>query len=255
VAFSPSGDHIACFLYGGSKASGIAILDWKGEMKNLLSTGSRFQANRFVFSPNGRHLLSAGPDGHVRFWKDWKLTPSPTPIKEYPVSVLAITFTPNGKYSVASSGADSPTIDVFDLNGSLAGQFKGLTDRVLALAVSRDGSRLVSLDAGRFSRSSSTLRLWDFDRLKLLKTIEIGVQLCGAFSRDARFAIVGNSKGAISIYDVHTGEKIKTWETARSRRITTVAISADSRFALSGGQDAKVRYWGLPAVMHMKPSK
>jgi WD40 repeat protein/tetratricopeptide (TPR) repeat protein len=254
VTYSPRGGHFACFHYANRKTPGIAILDQQGKLKILLSAGYQFRADRFVFSPDGRNLLSAGADGHLRFWKDWKLTPAATSIKEYADTVRAVAFTPDGKYCVASSGYASPTIDVFDLSGRLASQFKGLEGRVLALTVSPDGRHLVSLDVDSYSYRSM-LRLWDFRSNELIKKISLDEsQTCGAFSRDARFAIIGGKTGTVTLYNVFTGERIISWRTAQGESISTVAISADSRFALSGGADNKVRYWGLPKVTQV-PSK
>lgn len=247
VTFSPQGDHFACFHNASDGAPGIAILNQQGKIKNLLTAEGRFQAARFVFSVDGNHLLSAGPDGHVRYWKNWKSTPDPISVKEYADAVYAIALTPDGKYCVASSGHDAPTIDVFELNGRLAGQFKGQKYRLLSVAVSMDGRRMASFDVEFYARGAA-LRMWDFDEQKLLKTTEIEVQTCCAFSRDARFAVVGNSTGVLSLYNLETGKKVESWRTAQGRPITAIAISADSRFALTGDKYAKVRYWGLPDI-------
>ena len=69
------------------------------------------------------------------------------------------------------------------------------------------------------------------------------------FSPDSRFILIGDSRGALSLWDVQSGEKCADLE-GHSSVINSISVSGRSRIALSGsglgrGGDTSARLWDL----------
>ncbi|MEM8669075.1 MAG: SHD1 domain-containing protein [Planctomycetota bacterium] len=73
---------------------------------------------------------------------------------------------------------------------------------------------------------------------------DIGV--CG-FTRDGRYMILGGGKGVFELYepDEKGRLQLKGQHALHNKEITALALSGDSKFALSGDTDKTVRYWNL----------
>ncbi len=67
------------------------------------------------------------------------------------------------------------------------------------------------------------------------------------FSQDGRNVLSGGSGRTMKLWDVSTGQKVRTFsaESSRSPQISAVAISRDGRFILSGNDDNTARLWEM----------
>ena len=146
-----TGDN--CDLY--QRRNGKELRAFEGHTKDV---------RRVAISPDGKQLLSASFDGSVRLWdlqtgKELKKFDGPGNFVE------SVAFTPDGKRAVCSYGPGSAEavydqdprviLKLWDLaTGKEIKQFKGHGGPVLCLALSRDGSQLLSGSA------DGTMRLW-----------------------------------------------------------------------------------------------
>ncbi len=99
LAIHPSGALMAC----GTSDNNVYVVDLKSFtiIKQLQAhTNSVFST---IFSPDGRYLLSAGRDAHLRVWnveEDWKLTED---IIAHMYAINSIAYHSRGKYFVTGS--------------------------------------------------------------------------------------------------------------------------------------------------------
>jgi len=71
-----------------------------------------------------------------------------------------------------------------------------------------------------------------------------------ALSTDGRVAVCGNGS-ALQIWDVASGDRIRSLTTGRSR-LKDVAITPDGRYAVSGADDGELRLWDIGAGVCIK---
>lgn len=141
IALSPNGLQL---LTGGlrkwddgdqKKAEAVLIL-WDmttGQQIRRFSGGTAM--NTICFSPDGKEILSAGPDWTMRLWD----VASGSEIKTF--EGHAGCFTPNGKYAFGDRKDELLTLWNLETGAEVA-RFKG--HRAICVAVSKDGRRALS---------------------------------------------------------------------------------------------------------------
>jgi WD40 repeat protein len=173
-----------------------------------------------VFSPDGSRLLFAGGG----FWKNDKWVGSDFAIRVWDVAKRK------------------------ELR-----RLEGHTNTVGALAFAPGGK--VALSGGR----DGSLRLWNIDTGKELaradNTHEDGLRKA-AFTPDGRLVVTSGTDGRIKLWALPTaaGEfregpitEVADFATERHTNIvTSLAVSPDGRFAVSGSRDGTIRRWTLP---------
>ena len=114
---------------------------------------SPYQSVFAGYSPDGKHVVSAGLDDGIKFWT----------VKGADLEVEAQRLSPMGQARVAYSpdmaylavGADKGQLFLFDFAQGAQVPLMGHAERVRAVQFSKDGSRLYSVDM------VGTLRAWD----------------------------------------------------------------------------------------------
>jgi WD40 repeat protein len=124
--------------------------------------------------------------------------------------------------------------------GALNGILKGHTGSVEALAVSGDGSTLLS------GAADWTLRIWDIGAARTVKTLtgHTGPILCAAFTADSRRAVSGSEDRTIRLWDVEEGRELHVFR-GHIGAVHGVAISPDGRTLASISEDKTVRVCDL----------
>jgi WD40 repeat protein len=230
LAWSPSGDHLACatgksiFQYDIETATSTRVHDAESGITGLTydKTGQTLAASRnggvdvhrwnpahqcrhytwaspclnVLFSPNGKFLVTGTQDGAVHFW--YLATGKDSQMRGYPDKVDCLSWRHDSRYLATAAGEQ---LVIWDFGGrgpegSRPLQLKSHSERIQACAFQPVGPYLASI--GRDWR----LSLWQpgkFD-IDLDAHMTAAEPTSLAWSPDGRFVAVGTQAGDVAIY-------------------------------------------------------
>jgi WD40 repeat protein len=115
----------------------------------------------------------------------------------------------------------------------------GHSDKVIGVAVSRDGRWAVSASADR------TLKVWDLETGRELRTLSghSGLVNGVAVSGDGR-AVSASTDRTLKVWDLETGRELRTLS-GHTGGVNGVAVSGDGRRAVSASRDRTLKVWDL----------
>ncbi len=242
LAFAPGGD-----LVSAAQDRGVVVWDanpaWK--LERTIGTGdakSPFtdRVCALAFSADGRLLATGGGEpsrgGEIKLWNAATGELARDIPNIHSDVVLGLDFSPDGNF-LASAAADKMA-RVTDLaTGKLARTFEGHTQHVLALSWSPDGRTLATAGADLL------VKLWDAATGERRKNIEgyekevTSVQFTGAGG--ALVSSSGDSKVRLLAAD---GSQVRVFPDVADF-VNAVAVSADGKIIVAGGQDSVLRVW------------
>ncbi|MFC1707227.1 WD40 repeat domain-containing protein, partial [Planctomycetota bacterium] len=216
VALSADG-HLA--LTGGDDGV-IRLWDVAAGACLRTLTGHKAAAYGVALSANGRIGLSGGADRTLKVWKVMEGTCTRT-LEGHEGVVHSVALSGNARFGL-SGGADW-TVRLWDLSqGTCLSTLTGHSRNVEFVALSADGQ--VGLSGG----ADRVLRVWDLARARQHGTAP------SRGLRDSIFSIGRLAKGFCR-------HSLKGHED----RISSGALSANGRFAVSGSRDRTLRLWDL----------
>jgi WD40 repeat protein len=198
-------------------------------------------------SADGRFVLSGSQDKTLQLW-DVETGTSVRTFAGHTDSVFSVCLSADGQFAL--SGSKDKTLKLWDVTtGECVRTFTGHTGLVRSVCMSSDGQLALSGDG--------TLRLWDIASGQCLPALTGHMGETVGFSTDGQFALSG-SQFTLKLYDVATGKCLRTF-TDHEDEVKAVYLSANGRFALSGGQDKALKLWELGKGNHyiapMQPSQ
>ncbi len=197
--------------------------------------------------PNGRFALSASQDMTIRLWD--LVTRSCIWIgRGHEDLVLALAVSSDGRLLV--SGSQDMTIRTWNsATGKSQWIGRGHTDRVTAVAVTPNGRFIIS------GSRDKTLRLWSVASGKTIWVTEKHASAVTAviISPDGRYVLSGHDEENLYLWDITTGKRVERKYYGASLEqlgfvtgsTTSLAISADGQFVVSGNRDTSVRLWNF----------
>jgi WD domain, G-beta repeat len=193
--------------------------------------GSVAVAGQLAFTPDGRSLIIADPDGMLRVHNNLPKAFDSLTFRAHKGTVLDLAVSPDGQ-RVLSAGADG-FVRVWDrATWKEIATFEGHKGAVYSIAISPDGKIAASGGADK------TARLWDpstgVERAKLEGHVDAVVSVC--FSTDGRYLYSGSTvedAGERDLIGSRSGEPIRCWDvlTGKANEVPvlrghTVATSA-----------------------------
>ncbi len=164
----------------------------------------------------------------------------------YPGDVASVTFSPDGRWFAAGSGAllEPGNVKIWNAHTWKVRQvLTGFKSDVESVAFSPDNARVVT------GSRDKTVEIWDVQTGAILRLLDgQGEVFSVAYSPDGRFVAAGSgssgsgSPGRVSVWDANTGALLWT-RNAHSERCLCVTFSADGLTLGSAGNDNTVRLW------------
>jgi len=207
-----------------------------------------------ALSADGVLALSGSDDWTLRLW-DLRSGECLRTFVGHKYTVNSVALSGDGRWAL--SGSEDNTLRLWDLSsGECLRTFVGHTDSVNSVTLSADGHWALS------GSGDNTLRLWDVSCGKCLRVF--GGQIEGrlhsgvhsvALSADGCWALSGsgyfllhrpgiNSDNTLRLWELSSGKCLRTF-VGHTDSVTSVALSVDGRWALSGSEDNTLRLWDV----------
>lgn len=219
-------------------------------MEGELTISGQFEGHEFTvwslaMTSDGLTIISGGQDATIRLWdvgtgrELQKLTGHDGPV--YGLAVMA-----DNQRFVSIADKDL-AVKVWNLSDySLISSLAPNSTHINTVCVSPDQRHVVT------GGNDGIVRFWDIDRGVLLRTLECNHGIYSMMiSPDGRYLLCGSKvppasrdPGICSIWDFELGVHLKSLEGHRGH-VTALAMTADSRYVLTGGRDGQVHLWDL----------
>lgn len=227
------------------------------------SLGHSDTINSVTITPDGKYIVSGSSDESIKLWE----ISSGKEIRTFTGHkgrVNSVAVTPDGKHIV--SGSSDRSIKLWEISsGKEIQTFTEGRGRVHSVFISRDGKYIVSLNVKYYQEGTpeSYAIVWDIKRGELVRRFLGGSSVIGiAVSDDLEYIFLaknhyGDDKysgiegtGHINLLNIDSGEIYRTFYNNNSY-ISSLAISKDSKYLVSGDRDGSICLWEISSGKHI----
>ena len=248
VAFSPNGRYLATASIDGT----TRIWDVANGVELKVLRGHWSAVGSIAFSPDGRFVATSSFDGTTRIWDPVSGRQRKILVEDWApyAAVLTVSFGPDGR-SIMTSTMQSTTL--WDVETGRVLRKLGVMGEygATSVAVSPDW-RMMATGSG----DRGSVRIWDTATEQELTVMEgPGPQVFRtAFSPDARVLATASADGVARLWDVGTGQLLRTLEVARDHpdEVTDIAFSPDGRMLATTSLEGTSRIWDVETGWHLK---
>lgn len=231
----------------------VALLDGWSEIPFVGHSGA---VSSVCFSPDGRYVLSGSEDASVKLWE----IPTGHCVRTFEghteaVTAVSMVITENSLLGL--SGSKDHTVKVWDVEtGQCQYTFQAHASPISAVNFSSDGHYVVSSswEPANKLHPRGCIMVWETKTGHILRTFAWSPAWVktACFSPDSRYVLSGNveldgslTTGLIKLWDVSTGNCVRTFRGHKQNFINTVCLSSDGRLALSGSGDYTIKLWDV----------
>jgi WD40 repeat protein len=238
LAFSPDGKRLASAGGGGERT--IRLWDVATRQQLACLKGHEDVVTGIAFTPDGHRLLSAGWGSRLRLWdtKSGEELKQLGPRRDW----HDVTFSPDGR-RIAACGRDF--VALYDpKSGEEIRRFPLSRQRYCHVVFSADGRRLASAGLNDGDETSRSVRVWDVDSGRVVRTFRGGWGLA-FLTEDGSRLLAGGIDFSLRLWDVDNDKELRRFP-GHSSTILSLALAPDGRHVLTGGADNTARLWRLP---------
>jgi WD40 repeat protein len=221
IAFSPGGQWLACAC-----SEGIALFDADQFERRLFMRGDIPAGVAFS---HGDQVLAIPAEklGILRLWD--VAVNREVAVLDCPHASGAVTFTPDGRYLIASSGEAVRMWTPWETSEKVT--LPGHTGGIPGIACNQDGPLLASAGKDR------TVRIWDALLGRLIKTLSgfRGPVQSVAFTPGGGWLVTAEFNGGIRVWDVATWKAETIPDPGLGRPLWSVNFTPDGRFLWAQG--------------------
>jgi WD40 repeat protein len=237
VSFDPSGKRLATASFDGTARL------WDVSTGQLLReyTGHKDQLRDVAFSPDGRYLATAGADGYAFLYDleapetDTSAVTVPADGKKRFEQLSALAFHPRKAewLTVTNKGL----LQRWDFQGRALGEVSLPNARLIALAISPDGTQVAALSAKElYLLTYADLAQPHVAPEKVLSASDKTYWNTVSYSPDGEEIAIACGDNAVRLFSAHNGILLKTI-TAHSGAATQAAFSPDGKRLATASSD------------------
>ncbi|HAQ61376.1 TPA: hypothetical protein DCR49_05160 [Candidatus Delongbacteria bacterium] len=246
VAFSKEGRYVLSGSGDTGSMGELILWDLMSGEKVTNFIGHKVRVVAVDISEDGNNLLSSYWDGTFKLWNK-SSTSSEFTFKGHTKYVSSVSFSRSKKY-ILSSSYDN-TIKLWDFKKrEIIKTFNGHKTKVFCAKFSPDGNLIATCGDDRF------ISIFNTNTGKQIKIIDgMDKEFRSLdFSSDGK-RIAAASENKIKIWDINTGNRLTTLESFGDKSwITTVQVSNNGSYLLSGSNDRTIKLWDRNAAFLYK---
>jgi WD40 repeat protein len=228
---------------------------WKveGNAAKELQTfrGHKDWVTSVAFSKDGYHVVSASVD---RKLKIWEITSRDLPLlAEHTSAVETVAVSPNGE--IIATGSVDRTIKLWNRKtGEEIATLTGHPEAVMAMVFTPDSKRIVS------SGSDAKILLWNVSPPQQIQRNDQQLKTLDRLRRYSPYIALdeagktlfvwlplndASTSSIVEVIDLDTGAFRYEFKEDGSRKVNSLAFSANGKWAASGGKNGSVRVWEM----------
>jgi WD40 repeat protein len=211
------------------------------DRERLLLAGNGHPVLSAVFSNDGALIATGSQDQFVRVW-DVHTGSERLHVKCEAGPANDVAFTPDGRRLIFACGSKAEVIDA--RTGKSLLELDGHADEVSSVAVSADGSRIVTGSDDR------TARVWNAASGAPVTALaeHTGPVSSVAVNADGTLVVTASADATAMIWDVKAPTTARAVLKNHALALSAVALSADGKLVVTASADKSIRVWNTASA-------